>query len=77
MVIRIPSDSGHSEYDLFVKADPNLFSATAAFDAIEKAIRDTKDSLPGEYQVEDLLERLPEGIVPCDDPFLTLPNAEW
>ena len=76
MIVCIPSDSGDPTYDLFVTVDRDKFTAVQAFDAIKKAVEDTKAARPDDHMVEDLWERLPDGIEPCDNPFLMAP-VEW
>lgn len=74
MIIRIQSDSGDPQYDMFVEADDEKFSPADALNAVAKAIKQVKAEFPDDHQFEDLVSAFPEGITPAE--ILTA-REEW
>lgn len=74
MIIRVPSDSGDPQYDFYVVADDNLYSLQAAISLVDKTIESVKAAHPEDYQFEDFVEALPEGIKPAD---IYTCNLDW
>lgn len=74
MIIRIQSDSGDPQYDMFVEADDDKFSPTDALDAVANAIKQVKAEFPDDCQFGDLVDAFPEGITPAN--ILTA-REEW
>jgi hypothetical protein len=74
MIIRVASDSGDPLYDFFVEADDSVYSLVEAIDKVDAAIRQAKTAHPEDYQFEDLVDALPEGIRPAN---ISTANEEW
>ena len=74
MIIRIQSDSGDPQYDMFVEADDEKFSPADALNAVASAIKQVKAEFPDDYQFEDLVGAFPDGITPAE--ILTA-REEW
>lgn len=74
MIIRVNDGTGDSQYDLFFVVDPVWYDNDDAIEAVNTAIANVKDRLPGEYQFDDLVKELPFGIQPAE---VLVASEEW